>query len=577
MNKKITTLLTILFLTTTSLWSQDYDYKWFSSDSAGGPTYNWVDITSTGTQIQMTGDDNNTGPFNIGFSFPYYGNEYTTFRICTNGWVSFTNTSTQYSNTNLPGSSAPENLLAPFWDDLSFYSTNRAYYHYDGSRLVITFNDVPRLGSEFNSSFTFQIIIYPSGEIIYQYQTMTYTSSMTESTIGWQDDTRAQGTAIVFNTTNYNIIQDNLAISIEDVLAGVRPPSGFTATPSYQTATLSWTASSTDTVSSYVLSRGLSSSTLALYDSVASTVTSYIDSNLTNGTTYYYGAKSKSQNGVYSSRTTANTTPRVDAPDSLTTTAGNAQVALSWVAASGNGVVRTLIYQGTSSSNLSLVDSTNDGTTTTKTITALTNGTSYYFALRARGQDNSVSLESDQASATPQYVGPVWWVATNGSSANDGSESLPFSTITSAISAASDGDTVKIKSGTFSGTGNRGVNPGSKNVVIISSENDPDSTILDAGNIDRHFYLSSNLDSTFKLIGLTLKNGSESNGGSIYISNTSPRIINCVFKNNVSTSNGGAVYIEGYSEVTEPIFTNCTFRDNQTRTNGSNAAKHNIS
>ena len=75
MNKKIFLFL-IAFLVTTSLWSQDYDYQWTSSDSSGGPTYSWVDITSTGTQIQMTGDDSNTGPFNIGFNFPYYGYQY---------------------------------------------------------------------------------------------------------------------------------------------------------------------------------------------------------------------------------------------------------------------------------------------------------------------------------------------------------------------------------------------------------------------------------------------------------------------------------------------------------------------
>ena len=568
MNKKIFLFL-IAFLVTTSLWSQDYDYQWTSSDSSGGPTYSWVDITSTGTQIQMTGDDSNTGPFNIGFNFPYYGNEYTTFRICTNGFISFTSTSSQYNNYNLPGTSAPENLLAPFWDDLSFYSSNLAYYHNDGSRLIITYNDVPKLGYQSNSSFTFQIILYPSGEIVYQYQTMTYPSSLNSSTIGWQDSTRTQGTAIVYQTTNYNIIQDNLAIRIEDEFAGIRPPTVFTAAPSYQTATLSWTASSTDTVASYVLSRGPSSNTLALYDSVTSTVTSYIDSNLINGTTYYYGAKSKSQNGVYSSTTTANTTPRVDTPDSLSVTAGHLQATLSWTAATGSGVSRTLVYQRTSSSSLSLVDSTSNDTTTSKVITGLTNGTTYYFEVRTRGEDNSLSLASNSVSVMPQYVGPVWWVATNGSNDNDGYEAAPFSTITAAITAASDGDTVKIKSGTYTGTGNRGINPGSKKVVIISAANDPDSTILDAGNIDHHFYLTSSLDSTFQLIGLTLKNGSYSNGGSIYISNTSPRITNCVFKDNVSANNGGAVFIQGSSEIkAEPVFTNCTFRDNQTKYNG---------
>ena len=567
MNKKIFLFLTTLLITT-ALWSQDYDYRWTSSDSSGGPVYSWEDITSTGTQIQMDGDDENTGPHPIGFSFPYYDTEYTTFRISTNGWISFINTSSDLSNRELPDENAPEAMLALFWDDLHFYSVDKAYYYSDGSQLVITFNDVRRYGQETTTSYTFQVILNSNGQIVYQYNTITGIQVGWGVTIGWQDETRTRGGTVVHNYANYELIHNGWAVRVEDVLVGIQPPTGFTATPSYQTATLSWTASSTDTVASYVLLRGSSSGALIPYDSVASTVTSYIDSNLTNGTTYYYGAKSKSQNGVYSLTRTTNTTPRVDAPDSLTATAGNAQVALSWVAASGNGVIRTLIYQGTSSDSLMLVDSTSDGTTASKTIIGLTNGSTYYFALRTRGQDNSVSLESDQASVTPQYVGPVWWVATNGSNSNDGSESLPFSKIASAINAASNGDTVKIKSGTYTGTGNRGINPGSKNVVIISAANDPDSTILDASNVTRHFYLTSSLDSTFQLIGLTLKNGSD-NGGSIYISSTSPRITNCVFKNNVATYNGGAVYIQGSSEIkAEPVFTNCTFRDNQTTQQG---------
>ncbi|HIN26544.1 MAG TPA: LamG domain-containing protein, partial [Candidatus Marinimicrobia bacterium] len=148
------------------------DYKWFSSDSTGGPVYSWEDITSTGTLISMSGDDNNTGPHPIGFSFPFYGTEYTTFRISTNGWISFTSTSSQFNNEQLPAMNSPEAMLAPFWDDLNFQS-DKAYYYSDGSQLVVTFNDVPRLGQESTSSYTFQVILKATGEIVYQYNTMT--------------------------------------------------------------------------------------------------------------------------------------------------------------------------------------------------------------------------------------------------------------------------------------------------------------------------------------------------------------------------------------------------------------------
>jgi len=73
--------LTVALFSTQNLVGQSFesDYKWTSSDSAGGPVYSWEDITSTGTLISMSGDDNNTGPHPIGFTFPFYGTEYTTF------------------------------------------------------------------------------------------------------------------------------------------------------------------------------------------------------------------------------------------------------------------------------------------------------------------------------------------------------------------------------------------------------------------------------------------------------------------------------------------------------------------
>ena len=159
--------LTVALFSTQNLVAQSPYYKWFSSDSSGGPVYSWQDITSTGTQISMSGDDQNTGPHPIGFTFPFYGTDYTTFRISTNGWISFTNTTSNLSNIELPDASAPEAMLALLWDDLHFYSVDRAYYYSDGSQLVVTFNDVRRFQQESTTSYTFQVILNSNGQILY--------------------------------------------------------------------------------------------------------------------------------------------------------------------------------------------------------------------------------------------------------------------------------------------------------------------------------------------------------------------------------------------------------------------------
>ncbi len=226
------------------------------------------------------------------------------------------------------------------------------------------------------------------------------------------------------------------------------------------------------------------------------------------------------------------------------------------------------------SSSLSLVDSTSSGTATSKTITGLNNSTLYYFTVRTRGNDNSRSTAATTVSATPSYEGPVWWVATNGSSSNAGSVNSPFSTIQDAYNAAAAGDTIKLKPGTYTGTGNRNIAI-AKNIVI-TSRGGADSTSLDLQNNNyRHFTIgtTTTLDTGVVFIGLTFKNSNySSTGGSIYVYNSSPRFKNCVFENNrsYSGSGGGALWIKDNNDthLTSPVFQNCTFNNNSARSNG---------
>ncbi|MFN2371015.1 MAG: S8 family serine peptidase, partial [Candidatus Krumholzibacteriia bacterium] len=150
-----------------------YGYRWVDSDEPGGPAYNWTDIAATGTPVfTSNSDDRNSGPLPIGFDFPFYGNSFGTFNVCSNGWISFTSTLTSLGNQLLPNTGAPENLLAPFWDDLNVSTTGGAnvYYHYDGAKLIVQYDQVPRYSS--GGPYTFQVLLYPDGTIVYQYESM---------------------------------------------------------------------------------------------------------------------------------------------------------------------------------------------------------------------------------------------------------------------------------------------------------------------------------------------------------------------------------------------------------------------
>ncbi|MBD3867002.1 MAG: S8 family serine peptidase [Acidobacteria bacterium] len=189
-----------------------FGYSWKDSDESGGPTFNWVDISAIGTPIDLgtpPADDDNSGPIPLGFTFPFYGNNFPTVNVCSNGWLSFTSTSTDYTNGLLPGTSAPENLIAPLHDDLRFSSAGAAAHYYnDGTRFIVQYTDVQKYFS--NGSLTFQVILYPNGKIVFQYLTMSG-ALLNSATVGIQDSTRAIASQMAYNT---DYIHDNMAIEI---------------------------------------------------------------------------------------------------------------------------------------------------------------------------------------------------------------------------------------------------------------------------------------------------------------------------------------------------------------------------
>ena len=151
----------------------DFGYKWKDSNEADGPEYNWIDITGNGTPITNLRDDTNAGPFSIGFSFPYHGNNFSTFRFCTNGWISFTSTSTyrNFDGDPIPQTDEPNNLVAPFLDDLDFSNSGSAYYYSNGvDSLIVSYINAPHYAfSGPAGPYTFQVILLASGDIIFQY------------------------------------------------------------------------------------------------------------------------------------------------------------------------------------------------------------------------------------------------------------------------------------------------------------------------------------------------------------------------------------------------------------------------
>jgi fibronectin type 3 domain-containing protein len=176
-------------------------------------------------------------------------------------------------------------------------------------------------------------------------------------------------------------------------------PTGLAATPGNTQVSLAWNASSGAT--SYNVLRSTTSG--GSYNSIATglTTTSYTDTGLTNGTTYYYVVQAANSAGTSANSTQVSAMPVCSTPappTGLTATAGNAQVSLSWTASSGASSYN--VKRSTSSSG-PYTTIASGVTTTSYTDTGLTNGTTYYYVVSAVDACGE-SANSSQMSATPQ-------------------------------------------------------------------------------------------------------------------------------------------------------------------------------
>jgi len=174
--------------------------------------YAWVEINPQypgalrGINTGLNSDDQNLGPFNIGFSFPSWsGTSFTSVRMCSNGWASFTSTVTTYINVTIPTAAEPNNLLAVYWDDQNLSPTaggGKAFYYTDlpNNRFIMEWDSVPHYGYV-GSYFTYEIILHTDGTIDYMYKVFVPggTTPYPSATIGIEDATGALGMLATFD------------------------------------------------------------------------------------------------------------------------------------------------------------------------------------------------------------------------------------------------------------------------------------------------------------------------------------------------------------------------------------------
>ncbi|NOR45209.1 MAG: hypothetical protein GQ534_06430, partial [Candidatus Delongbacteria bacterium] len=162
----------------------EFSYTWIDSDELGGPIYNWVDIQSIGTEVITNGDYTHTDDPDpeylydeayktivLPFEFPFYDQVLDSISISSNGQL-FTGDwyEENYNYQIFPDPLEVNNVIAPFWCDLDASFSGQILHYYDESNnsFIVQYENIPEYNYP-DTTYTFQVILYESGKIKYQY------------------------------------------------------------------------------------------------------------------------------------------------------------------------------------------------------------------------------------------------------------------------------------------------------------------------------------------------------------------------------------------------------------------------
>jgi len=132
-----------------------------------------------------------------------------------------------------------------------------------------------------------------------------------------------------------------------------------------------------------------------------------------------------------------------------------------------------------------------------------------------------------------------------------------YETIQEGLDDASEGDTVLVLPGTYTGAANRRLDFRGLGIVLLG-DTGASGTTIDCEEAGRAFLFDDGEGPDAVVEGFTVVNGLTSWGGAIRIDSSSPTFHACVFRDCVSTGNGGAVFVEDGA----PAFDGCDFGDN---------------
>ncbi|MFQ5583194.1 MAG: choice-of-anchor B family protein [Calditrichia bacterium] len=182
-----------------------FGYRWTDSDEPGGPSFNWMDISGTGTSVVLGDDDFIEVP--LPFTFSFYGVDQTMVKISSNGYLTFGADGTDFSNDPIPDPNDPNDIICPFWDDLNPSLGGTIHYKASPDRFIVQYSNIQHFVG--TGTYSFEVILNPDGSMLFQY--LTLGGDLASNTIGIENSDASIGLEVIFNAA---YVHDNLAIRI---------------------------------------------------------------------------------------------------------------------------------------------------------------------------------------------------------------------------------------------------------------------------------------------------------------------------------------------------------------------------
>jgi hypothetical protein len=205
---------TALFVPRSNLDTSDYTMSGLGTELEEGTIYEFSDISNIGNLSDAFNGDNVSEEVSIGFNFYYYGEVFTKVYISSNGFLTFANEgSTVFTNVSIPKGSLPNQMIAPFWDDLdpSLNSNQgKVYYMTRGTapnrEFIVQWQNMPHHeNTGITDSITFQVILSESTNSIYfRYGSLMDLSGMElvtfgSASVGLEDIEGGSGISLGYN------------------------------------------------------------------------------------------------------------------------------------------------------------------------------------------------------------------------------------------------------------------------------------------------------------------------------------------------------------------------------------------